>query len=180
MSIFYTVLAIVVAQRGGELVLTHVNTTRLRALGAVEIDRAGYKWFVMLHAGWLVGLAATVPAATAPSWPLLTLYGLLQVGRLWVIASLGRRWTTRLIVLPGAPTVTTGPYRYLRHPNYLIVAGELAILPLAFGIPMVAAVATACNAMLIAHRIRLENTALGLRPTQLPSYHISETLPHRR
>ena len=109
-----------------------------------------------------------------PRWPLLTLFMLLQSGRIWVIASLGRRWTTRLIVLRGAPLVTGGPYRWFRHPNYLIVAGEMAILPLAFDALAIAVGFSACNALLLLRRIRLEQAALGL-----PSYHIRETLPRR-
>jgi methyltransferase len=174
MTIFYAVLALVLAQRCCELILAHVNTARLHARGAVEIDRAGYKWFVVLHAAWFAALAATVPAATPPRWPFLALFFLLQAGRLWVMASLGRHWTTRLIVLPGAPLVAGGPYRWLRHPNYLIVIGEFAILPLAFDALAIAAGFSACNALLLARRIRLEHAALGLS-----SYHIRETLPRR-
>jgi methyltransferase len=164
-TIFHAVLACVVLQRCGELFVAHANTTRLRRRGAIEIDAAGYKWFVVLHAAWLAALALTIPAATPPDWSLLTLFCILQLGRVWVIANLGRRWTTRLIVLPGAPPVTTGPYRWLRHPNYLIVAGEMAILPLAFAAVAIAVVFSACNALLLARRIRLEDAAL--EPSQL-------------
>jgi methyltransferase len=173
-TIFQAVLALVLAQRGAELLLARANTARLMRQGAVEIDRAGYKWLIFLHAGWLAALAVTVPAATPPRWPLLALFMLLQAGRFWVIASLGRRWTTRLIVLPGAPLATGGPYRWFSHPNYLIVAGELAILPLAFDALAIAVVSSACNAVLLLRRIRLEQAALGL-----PSHNIRETLPRR-
>jgi methyltransferase len=173
-TIFHVVLALVTVQRGGELLLARANTTRLLRQGAVEIDRAGYKWLVLLHAGWLVALAATVPAETPPRWPLLAVFMLLQAGRLWVIASLGRRWTTRLIALPDTAPVTGGPYRWFAHPNYLIVAGEIAILPLAFDALAIAVGFSACNALLLARRVRLERAAL-----RLPSYHIRETLPRR-
>ena len=174
MTLFHAVLVLVLLQRGGELLLARANTARLLRLGAVEIDRAGYKFIVALHAAWLVALFAMVPAAMPPNWPLLALFGVLQAGRIWVIASLGRRWTTRLIVPPGAPLVASGPYRWLSHPNYLIVAGEVAILPLAFAAVTIAVGFSACNAFLLVRRIRLENAALGL-----PSYHIRETLPRR-
>lgn len=167
MTIFHAVLALVLLQRCGELVLARANTMRLLGLGAVEVDRAGYKWFVVLHAGWLIALALTVPAATPPYWPLLALFFLLQVGRAWVIASLGRRWTTRLIVCPGAALVTSGPYRLFRHPNYLIVLGEVAILPLAFNVVAIAVGFSACNAALLLRRMRLERVALDLRCTEL-------------
>jgi methyltransferase len=159
-SILYTVLGLVLLQRAAELGFAATNTRRLRARGAVEFDARGYPWFVVLHGAWLASLALLVPANTAPSWPLLALYAVLQLGRLWVIATLGRRWTTRIIVLPGAPPVKTGPYRYLRHPNYAVVAAEIAILPLAFGATAIALVFSAANAVLTARRIVIENRAL--------------------
>jgi methyltransferase len=161
MTIFQAVLALMLLQRCGELILAHANTVRLRRHGAVEVDRAGYKWIVMLHAAWFSALALTVPAATSPHWPLLVLFFLLQVGRVWVITSLGRRWTTRLIVHPGAPLVTSGPYRLLSHPNYLIVICEIAILPLAFDALAIAVGFSVCNAVMLLRRIRLERAALG-------------------
>ena len=83
------------------------------------------------------------------------------MARVWVIATLGERWTTRIIVLPGAPLVTSGPYRWVNHPNYLIVIGEFAVLPLVFGLPMVAIVFSLLNAAMLYVRIRAENRALG-------------------
>ena len=174
MTIFHAVLLFVALQRVGELALARRNTARLLRLGAVEIDRAGYKYIVALHVAWLTALFATVPANTPPNWLLLTLFAALQVARIWVIASLGGRWTTRLIALPGASLVRWGPYRWIRHPNYLIVAAELAILPLAFAAVAIAVGFSACNGWLLMRRIHLEDAALGR-----PSYHIRETLPRR-
>ncbi len=108
-----------------------------------------------------MALFALVPAEAPANWGLLGLYGLLQLGRLWVIASLGRRWTTRVIVVPGAPLVTRGPYRFLRHPNYLVVALEIPVLPLAFGAWQIALGFGLANLALLAHRIRLEARALA-------------------
>jgi methyltransferase len=159
-SVLYAVLGLVVLQRAAELCFAAANTSRLRAQGAAEFDARGYPWFVVLHGAWLASLVVLVPAETAPSWPLLALYAVLQLGRLWVIATLGRRWTTRIIVLPGAPPLKTGPYRYLRHPNYAVVAAEIAILPLAFGATAIALVFSAANAVLTARRIGIENRAL--------------------
>ena len=161
MSILYAVLGLVALQRAAELGFAATNTSRLRAQGAAEIDARGYPWFVVLHGAWLASLFLLVPANTAPSWPLLGLYAVLQLGRLWVITTLGRRWTTRIIVLSGAPLVMGGPYRYLRHPNYAVVAAEIAVLPLAFGALAIALVFSAANAVLTARRIRIENRALA-------------------
>ncbi len=174
MTVLQAILLAVTLQRAGELALARRNTARLRRLGAIELDRGGYKFIVAMHVAWLTALSTAVPAGTPPNWPLLALFGALQAARIWVIASLGGRWTTRLIVLPGAPPVARGPYRWLRHPNYAIVAAELAILPLAFAAAAIAVGFSACNGLLLARRIRLEDAALGH-----PSYHIRETLPRR-
>jgi methyltransferase len=162
MSALHAVLCLVLLQRAGELALAAGNTRRLRALGAIEIDAAGYPWFVALHSVWLASLFLLAPADTAPSWPLLGLYAGLQCGRLWVIASLGHRWTTRILVLPGAPLLRAGPYRWVRHPNYLIVIAEIALLPLALGAVAIALFFSAANLVLIARRIRIEDAALRL------------------
>ena len=160
MSLLHIVLGLVVLQRLGELALAARNTRDLRAAGAVELDAGGYPLFVVLHAAWLLSLALLVPASTPPSWPLLAVFAALQLGRLWVIASLGRYWTTRLILPPDKPLVNRGPYRFLNHPNYLIVIAEIAILPLAFGAVMIAAVFSAANLALLARRIAIEERAL--------------------
>jgi methyltransferase len=163
MSPLHATLAYVAMQRLAELAWAGRNTRRLRREGAIEVDAAGYPWFVALHAGWLASLLATVPAATTPCWPLLALYGLLQPARLWVILSLRRFWTTRILTLPRAPLIASGPYRWLRHPNYLIVSAEIAILPLAFGAIPLAVAFSALNLMLIARRIAIEESALAPR-----------------
>ena len=163
MSLFHIVLGLVVLQRLGELAVAARNTRDLRAAGAIELDAGGYPLFVLLHAAWLVSLAVLVPASTAPSWPLLAVFAALQLGRLWVIASLGRYWTTRIIVPPDRPPVSRGPYRFLRHPNYLIVVAEIALLPLAFGAVGIAAVFSTANLALLARRVMIEERALAPR-----------------
>ena len=152
---------LVAALRLGELVLARRNAKRLLAAGGVEHGARHYPLFVALHGSWLAALAVLVPAEAAVDWGLLGLYGLLQVGRLWVIASLGGRWTTRVIVPPGAARVTRGPYRFLRHPNYLVVALEIPVLPLAFGAWQIALGFGLANLALLAHRIRVEERALA-------------------
>ena len=156
-------LALVLLQRGVELGWAHRNTVRLRRQGAIEADTEGYPFFILLHAGWLASLALFVPAAAPPVWPLLGLFALLQLGRLWVILSLGPYWTTRIINLPQAPLVRTGPFRYFRHPNYLLVIAEIATLPLAFGAIAIATVFSALNLVLITRRIRIEEGVLAPR-----------------
>jgi methyltransferase len=162
-SALYWTLGLVAAQRASELAWARRNTVRLRRLGGVEADADGYRYFVLLHAGWLASLALLVPAAATPHWQLLGVFGLLQLGRLWVIVSLGGYWTTRILTLPGAPLVRTGPFRWFRHPNYLLVSAEIAVLPLAFGAIVIAAAFSALNLMLIARRIRIEDSVLAPR-----------------
>jgi methyltransferase len=159
----YWTLGLVAFQRLVELAHAGNNTARLRRLGAVEADAGGYPLYVLLHAGWLASLAIFVPAATPPYWSLIGVFALLQLGRIWVIVSLSRYWTTRIITLPDAPLVRTGPYRYFRHPNYLLVIAEIAVLPLAFGAVAIAATFSALNLMLIARRIRIEERVLAPR-----------------
>jgi methyltransferase len=116
-----------------------------------------------LHGGWLAAIFATIPPDAAVNWWLASTFALLQIGRIWVLASLGRYWTTRIITVPGAALVRRGPYRWIRHPNYVIVAGEIALLPLAFGAWRIALGFSIANMALIAWRIRIENRALDSR-----------------
>jgi len=161
MSAPHAVLGFVLAARLAELAFAARNTRRLRAMGAIEVGAGHYPLFIALHAGWWGALAVLVPA-DAPANPLLLgVFVALQAARLWVIASLGARWTTRVLALPGADLVRRGPYRYLRHPNYAIVCAEIAVVPLMFGAHGVALVFSLLNALLLGHRIRVENLALG-------------------
>ena len=153
-------VAFLVVQRLAELGLAQFNTARLRAKGGVEFGATHYPLMIVLHASWLLGLWVFGHARSiVPFW--LAIFVILQLGRLWVIASLGRRWTTRVIVLPGAAPVARGPYRWLKHPNYLIVASEIAVVPLAIGLPMFALIFSVANAALLVYRIRIENEALA-------------------
>lgn len=156
-------LALVTAERLGELWLARRNTKALMAAGAVEMAPRHYTLIVLLHGFWLAGLwllGWDTPVNSA--WLLVFL--LLQVLRVWVLVTLGGRWTTRIIVLPGLPLVTSGPYRWLTHPNYVVVVGEIAILPLCFGLTWYALAFSLANAAALTVRIRAENAALqGLR-----------------
>ncbi len=163
MTVFHAVLAFVIAQRLAELVWSARNTRRLLARGAQEIGAGHYPLFVLLHGSWLIALALTVPAETPPHRLLLGVFALLQLLRIWVVATLGSYWTTRIITLEDAPLVRSGPFRWCRHPNYAVVIGEIAVLPLAFGAWEIALVWSLLNALLLRHRIRLENSALQPR-----------------
>ena len=154
------ILALVTAERLAELALARRNTARLLARGAVEAAPGHYPLIVLLHAAWLGGLWLLAPGRPVePLW--LGLFLVLQAGRAWVLATLGGRWTTRIIVLPGAPLVRAGPYRFLSHPNYVVVVGEIAALPLAFGLVGYALAFSLLNAMVLAIRIRAESAALA-------------------
>ena len=158
------ILGFVTLQRLAELWLSKRNTRRLLEQGAVEIGRSHYPLIVAVHVAWLAALWWFAPGRPI-HWPLLTLYVLLQFARVWVLATLGPRWTTRIIVLPGAPLVRSGPYRFVNHPNYVIVALEIAVLPLVFGLVGIALMFTILNAIVLWVRIRIEENALeSLRP----------------
>jgi methyltransferase len=165
-SLSLVILGLVTLQRAGELILARRNTARLIAAGAREEGAAHYPLLVLMHGAWLAGLWLLAWDRRV-SLPWLALFVLLQALRIWVIASLGPRWTTRIIVSPHADLVRRGPYRFLRHPNYLVVAGEIAVLPLAFGLPLYAALFSIANALALWVRIGAENKAL--RGSRAPS-----------
>jgi len=153
-------LAFVSVQRLVELIWARRNTDRLLAKGGVEFGRSHYPIMVALHLGWLGGLWWI--AADRPVDPVLVaMFAVLQLGRVWVIGTLGERWTTRVIVVPGEQLIAGGPFRLVRHPNYLIVVAEIAVVPLALGLPYYAALFSVLNAALLALRITVENAALA-------------------
>ena len=156
----FAILGFVTLQRLAELQLAQRNSRRLLAEGAEEHGRGHYAFIVALHMAWLAALWWWAPGRPV-DLVLLALFALLQLGRLWVIATLGARWTTRIIVKPGAPRIATGPYRWLSHPNYLIVTAEIALLPLVFGLWRIALVFSLLNAAILWVRIRAENDALA-------------------
>lgn len=159
MSLAVLVLAYVTLERLAELWLARRNTQRLLAQGAREHGAGHYPVLFAVHAAWIVTLWFLAPGRGVDMfW--LAMFVLLQFARFWVIATLGPRWTTRIIVLPKAPLVREGPYRFLNHPNYWVVAGEIAVLPLVFGLPWVALGFTLLNAAALWIRVREENRAL--------------------
>ena len=161
MTALWLVVGLVAAQRLAELAYGRRNERRLKAEGGIETGAGHYPLIAGLHLAWLLSLLLHVPADEPVRWPYLVAYVALQGARAWVMASLGRNWTTRVIVVPGRPLVRRGPYRFLNHPNYLVVAGEIALLPLAFGAWRIAVVYSVLNAIVLWHRIRVENRALA-------------------
>jgi len=160
MILSVVVLGLVTVQRLGELLLANRNTRRLLAQGAVETGARHYPFIVLLHGAWLAGLWGLAwDRPVNLIW--LAIFVVLQAARAWVIATLGRRWTTRIITLPGAPLVRTGPYRLVSHPNYVVVAAEIAVLPLAFGLTAYAVAFSVLNAAVLRVRIRAEGKALN-------------------
>jgi methyltransferase len=160
------ILALVTMQRAAELVISSRNTKRLRARGAFEVAPQHYPLIVAVHAAWLISLWIFGHDRPVNAVALL-IYVVLQGFRIWVMWTLGARWTTRIIILPGEPLVRRGPYRLLPHPNYAVVAGEIALLPLVLGLPWLALIFTLLNAAVLAIRIRAENRALAVSPAMM-------------
>jgi methyltransferase len=154
------ILGLVTLERIAELWLARSNTQRLLAEGAREHAPGHYPPIVAVHAAWLASLWWLALARPIDGfW--LALFVLIEIGRIWVLVSLGKRWTTRIVVLPDAPLVRCGPYRFVNHPNYVVVVAEIAVLPLVFGLWEISLLFSVLNAVLLTLRIRAENRALG-------------------
>jgi methyltransferase len=153
-------LAYLTAQRIAELWWAKQNERRLFAAGGTEYGRSHLPLIVLLHAAWMTGMwALAYDRAVNPAF--FVLFVVLQIARFWVLFTLGRRWTIRIIVVPGESLVASGPYRYLRHPNYAVVSGEIAVVPLALGLPIYALIFSVLNAVVLAIRMPAENAALA-------------------
>lgn len=159
MSLPYVIMLLVTLQRLSELVISARNTKVLMQHGAVEHGAAHYPAMIALHGSWLILLWMFVGGRPV-NLPLLGVFALLQALRIWVLATLGTRWTTRIIVVPGAERVTGGPFRLISHPNYAVVVAEIAVLPLVFGLIWIAVLYTVLNALMLYVRIGAENRAL--------------------
>ena len=166
---FTVLVALVGLERVAELVVSTRNARWSRERGGVEHGLGHFPFMVVLHTGLLVGALAEawirrpdVPPVLA--WSMLALVVASQVLRWWCIATLGRRWNTRVIVVPGMPPVTRGPYRWLRHPNYVAVVAEGVALPLVHSAWITSLVFTVLNAGLLTVRIRAEDAALATLP----------------
>jgi methyltransferase len=161
-------VAFVSLQRLGEWALGERKAKALRARGAVEFGQSHYPIMLAFHGAWLAGLWWF--GAEQPLQPgFVALFAALQVLRVWVIASLGERWTTRILVVPAAPPIRRGPYRRLRHPEYIVVALEIAVVPLALGLPTLAAIFAVAQIPLLMHRMAVESAALAWATSQPPA-----------
>ncbi len=154
------ILGFVTAQRLIELPVAKANCARLIAAGGHEVAPRHYPLIVAVHAAWLAALWWFAPGRPI-NFILLGLFVIVELARVWVLQSLGNRWTTRIIIVPGEQLVARGPYRYVDHPNYLVVVAEIALLPLVFGLWQVAVLFSLLNAVALTVRIRAENRALG-------------------
>lgn len=152
-------LLFIIVQRLGELVLAKRNTRRLMEQGAVEVGASHYPIMVALHTCWVVSLV--VFGYNNPVvWPWLAVFAVLQLFRIWILATLGERWTTRIIILD-KPLVRAGPFAFVNHPNYILVVLEIFVAPMVLGLFWVAIVFSILNAAMLALRISVEERALS-------------------
>lgn len=161
---FLIFLVFIISQRFAELFMAKSNECWMKERGAREYGRGHYRFMVLIHVGFFIFLIVETLMAGRPLnpyWPFfLTLFILVQLGRVWVISSLGRFWNTKIIVLPGAKTVKKGPFKYIKHPNYLIVTIELLVIPLLFQAYITASVFFILNQVILMVRIPIEERAL--------------------
>ncbi|MBU9721236.1 MULTISPECIES: isoprenylcysteine carboxyl methyltransferase family protein [Bacillaceae] len=165
MFIFWVVIVLIIVQRGFELWIAKRNERWMKGRGAVEFGQDHYKWIVLMHGGFflfLIGEVVITGGELIPRWPvIISLFLTAQVGRIWALTSLGRYWNTKIIVLPGEKLVRKGPYQWVNHPNYWIVAIELLTLPILFQAWITAVVFTVLNgSILLLVRIPKEEEAL--------------------
>ena len=166
MTWYVLLIAAVAGERVAELVVSNRNLAWSRTRGGIEFGAGHYPVMVVLHAGLLVGCLAEViflhrPFLPALGWPMLAIVVAAQALRWWCITTLGRQWNTRVVVVPGAPRVSGGPYRLIPHPNYVAVIAEGVALPLVHTAWITALVFTVLNAALLTTRITTENNALA-------------------
>src|SRR5699024_7945718 len=159
----YIILAILIVQRLGELWIAKRNEKHLKGLGAIEVGEKHHKWFVIVHVAFFIAIIMETTVAghvaTTLNPYLLTLFIVAQIARIWCMTSLGVFWNTKIIVLPNQPLIQKGPYKYIKHPNYIIVGLELCIIPLLFGAYMTALIFPLIHIVLLGIRLPLENNA---------------------
>lgn len=169
MKIFWLFLALLVIQRICELLLAKRNERTVRKEGAIEYDRSGYKVIVAMHAAFFISLVSEyslLEKTLNDRWPaLIAVFLLAQALRYWSIGILGKYWNTKVLVVPVAGAVTKGPYRYFKHPNYLAVVIEIAVIPLIFSCYITSALFSVLNLIVLRRRIKIEESALSGKST---------------
>ena len=168
MTAHYVIVGLIALQRLAEMVYSRRNIKRLVAAGGVVVAEPAYPWIVAVHVGWLLALAFAIPPNAPVQQPFLLLYLAILAARVWVMASLGRYWATRIVTLPEAPLVDKGPYGLIRHPNYVVVAAEILVAPLIFDAWIIAIVFSVLNAGVLYLRIEREDSVLAARRAQRP------------
>jgi methyltransferase len=163
-SVLWIALGLITLQRLAVLAYSIYNSRRMLAQGGVEVGAMQFPLIMLVQAAWLASMLAFIPPSTPPNWWLLGIVAILQPVRIWIIASLGPSWSTRVITVPGSPLVRTGLYRFVKHPTYTAVAAEIVLLPLAFGAYQIAGIFFALYVGLVVWRIRDEDRALASRP----------------
>ncbi|MEC0274747.1 isoprenylcysteine carboxyl methyltransferase family protein [Peribacillus frigoritolerans] len=162
--IFAIFIILIAIQRLVELYIAKQNEKQLKAGGAVEYGKSHYKWMVLMHLSFFIVLiieVVTLERDISGIWPIwLTLFLIAQSGRIWVIRSLGKHWNTKIIVLPDADVVIKGPYKFFKHPNYIIVATEILVISLLFNAYYTAIIFSLLNVWMMMVRIPLEEKAL--------------------
>lgn len=152
-------LAFIIVQRLSELVIAKINTKRLLARGAYEVGARHYPVMVAMHSIW-IGCLLFFGYSESVSYGWLVVFAVLQMLRIWILGTLGARWTTRIIILR-EPLVVRGPFRFLKHPNYILVVAEIVVAPLVLDLVWVAVVFTLLNAAMLWVRISVEGHALA-------------------
>lgn len=164
MKIFLLFLSLLIIQRLSELLLARRNERAVREMGAREYDSKGYRTIVLMHAAFFVSLTAEyflLNRTVSAWWPLLvTVFAIAQALRYWAITSLGIFWNTRILVVPGGELVRKGPYMYMKHPNYIAVTVEIAVIPLIFSCYITCVLFSILNLFALRRRIRIEESAL--------------------
>lgn len=165
---FYGLICFIIIQRLVELYIAHINERWMKARGGIEVGQDHYKWFIWLHTLFFISLLlefhyhALIKQKDMPFYLLfLFIFLIAQVGRVWCIYSLGRFWNTKIIVLPKIALIRKGPYRYMKHPNYVIVFIELLVIPLIFGLYITAYIFPFLHLLLLTIRIPTEEEALN-------------------
>ena len=163
---FTVVIVIIALQRLWELGVSKRHLHALKARGGFEVGTGHYPWMVALHTAFLVSCVAEGWLLDRPWRPLVAGFAVLILGaamalRWWTLATLGERWTTRVVVVPGEALGSSGPYRWLRHPNYLVVVIDSAAIPMIHCAGLTAVVCTIANLVLLRERIRIEDGALS-------------------